>query len=463
MCITNINTPPNTNNTITQFLHENATHGDVIYLTGATGFIGQIILKECDNDPSISKVYCPVRNKKGATGEERFISTGLSNFKKTAYVPTTGNILPNDVTMVILNAYEVKFFNPVDHILKNNVVAMLQILDQCVAAGPRIKGVSVVSTAYVQEPLPYRRREGNRISFVLREFTSASEVYEDLVNDRVSWEELREKYSDTISSYHQMNCYAFSKHIMEHTIHERYPNLPLCVVRPSIVAPTRDGVYGHGQKTGFPLFMEIARSPILRFPKNEGQLNLIFVEEVARDIVKGATEYAKAASLDENNELFHPIRSSTSSADITSIPLLDLSYGGVMRFDLGQNEKLRTFLRKLEKAVIGLLAGQKKSKLVDLVYSNFDPFMGNNWDFEKVHPVTLEDMESMGKGYYECELKLKALKKTQKSTDGSMSWQWMLLAMVVALFAFLFTFYNASPLPTGGLIVRGNYSDGFYL
>lgn len=85
-------------------------------------------------------------------------------FKRTAFVPVDAS-LPQDVTLVLLNAYEVNFTNPLDHVLKRNVSPVLRILDQREKAKDRIRGISIVSTVYVQQPLP-RRQMGNASTFV---------------------------------------------------------------------------------------------------------------------------------------------------------------------------------------------------------------------------------------------------------------------------------------------------------
>ncbi len=83
---------------------------------------------------------------------------------------------------------------------------------------------------------------------------------------------------------------------MEHLFNERYPDLPICMVRPSIVAPSRDAFYGYGTRSGFSLFVEIANHPVIMAPRSEGRLNLVFVEEVASDILRAAKHISEPAS-----------------------------------------------------------------------------------------------------------------------------------------------------------------------
>ena len=63
------------------------------------------------------------------SGEEHF-NTLFPDSKKEAFIDPTGE-LPEDVTLVILNAYNVRFFNLVERILKQNVETMRKIIDEC--------------------------------------------------------------------------------------------------------------------------------------------------------------------------------------------------------------------------------------------------------------------------------------------------------------------------------------------
>ena len=65
--------------------------------------------------------------------------------------------LPQDVTLVLLNAYTVKFLTPMEEIMADNIKPMLDILDQIVVTADgvqsKVRGISVVSTAYIQVSL----------------------------------------------------------------------------------------------------------------------------------------------------------------------------------------------------------------------------------------------------------------------------------------------------------------------
>ena len=58
------------------------------------------------------------------------------------------------------------------------------------------------------------------------------------------------------------------------------------------MTPSRDGRHGFGTQAWFPLFVKLVLNPVMRPPRCEGKLNLVFVDDTAKDIIKGASEFA---------------------------------------------------------------------------------------------------------------------------------------------------------------------------
>ena len=58
------------------------------------------------------------------------------------------------------------------------------------------------------------------------------------------------------------------------------------------MTPSRDGRHGFGTQACFPLFVKLVLNPAMRPPRCEGKLNLVFVDDTAKDIIKGASEFA---------------------------------------------------------------------------------------------------------------------------------------------------------------------------
>lgn len=425
----------------------NTMKPDTVYLTGSSGFIGQMIVQLCETDDSIAKVYCPIRDKHGETGQERFHQLFLSDHNddhndnktritKACFVDAQAPI-PADVTLLVLNAYSVKFARPIVDILNDNVAPMLRLLDQCCVVDgnddnaepsekqqPHIRGISVVSTAYVQPPLPFRRDADNRIEFLLRQHTTAYQLYQDLITGSMTPDQVMSKIDDPrLVDFYAANGYAFSKHIMEHVLHERYSHLPLCIVRPSIVAPSRDGLHGHGVRSGFSLFLDLARHPVLRFPRNEGKLSLVYVEDVAADILQGAAQWAQPATSShtrgDSGAAFHPILSSTTESVTDALQCFQLAAQNVWRWDV-RHHGLRSLLRFGEIALIRLVKDQRSARMVEKVYQNFDPIMKDQWDFAATHPPVEDDMQKMMDCYYAVKEKNEGTTATPSSSNGSL-------------------------------------------
>ena len=136
---------------------------------------------------------------------------------------------------------------------------------------------------------------------------SAGKLYNDLTQGHNTWKSVIEKYNRDLTGYHKTNCYASSTVIMENNMHTFYPNHPIYIVRPSKDGTQQRWRHGFGTQAGFPLFVKLACHPVMRPPFCEGKLNLVFVDDVAKDIIKGANEITGPVQLDSKGRPFHPI------------------------------------------------------------------------------------------------------------------------------------------------------------
>ena len=125
------------------------------------------------------------------SGEECFNNLFLDS-KKEAFIDPS-NTLPENVTLVILNVYDVWFFNPVENILKQNVATMCNIIDECNLI--KLWGIFISSAAYVQPPGPYTYKcpYKNRIPFFLEKHFSAGKLYKYLTEGHTTLEAVIEK------------------------------------------------------------------------------------------------------------------------------------------------------------------------------------------------------------------------------------------------------------------------------
>ena len=171
------------------------------------------------------------------------------------------------------------------------------------ASALSVKGIS-------QEP--YNCPDHNLIPSFFKNHFGYVKLYNDLTDGYTTWKAVIEKYDRELTRYHYTNCYASSKVILESTMHEFYPNHPIC-----IMWPRRCRRHGFGTQADLPLFVKLACHPAMRAPCCEGKLNLVFVHDVAKDIIRGVSELAGSVQPNRKSRPFHPIYMSTSNSDLT--------------------------------------------------------------------------------------------------------------------------------------------------
>ncbi|KAF8937982.1 cyclin-dependent kinase inhibitor far1 [Dissophora ornata] len=243
-----------------EFYNENT----VIFLTGATGFVGKTILEKLLRSfPRITKVYLLVRISGTKTLQDRidndiFASKIFDTLKAQfssaeefqekickKIVPVQGDItidllglsdkdlamVREDVTVVINSAASVSFDDPLNNAIEMNVKGPLRTFE--VAKGSKKLTACVhISTCYVNAPMI-----DSHIDEIVypHPFGEPEAIYEML--QKMSYEEIR-NYERSVVLKTYPNTYTFSKSLTEHLIMKRYKfmGLPIVIVRPSIVA-----------------------------------------------------------------------------------------------------------------------------------------------------------------------------------------------------------------------------------
>ncbi|KAF9304976.1 cyclin-dependent kinase inhibitor far1 [Mortierella antarctica] len=235
----------------------------VIFLTGATGFVGKTILeKMLRSFPEITKVYLLVRISGTKTLQDRVENdvfgskifdtlkaqfTSAEAFHKQIIekiVPIQGDItlerlglsdadlamIQNDARVVINSAASVSFDDPLNNALEMNTRGPFRTFD--VAKG--IKHLSAfvhISTCYVNAPMTDAHIDEK---IYPHPFGEPEEIYTMLSN--MTYEEIR-NYERSVVLKTYPNTYTFSKSLTEHLIQKRFKdmNLPIVIARPSIV------------------------------------------------------------------------------------------------------------------------------------------------------------------------------------------------------------------------------------
>ena len=223
-----------------------------VLLTGATGFLGKVVLEELLHRREalgIARVYVLVRAQKGQAGrstsaQERFrkvlrsevfrrltpgwetlveVVGGDLEQPRCGLAPEVGEALAARVTHVIHCAASVEFDLPVARAAASNITSALNVLEFSRAC-PRLHGMVSVSTAYVT---PWRA--GPLTETLAHLPRPAEELYRAILEGSRPEEEL-------LAETGHPNTYTYTKCLAEHLLCSRRGAVPLSIVRPSIIS-----------------------------------------------------------------------------------------------------------------------------------------------------------------------------------------------------------------------------------
>lgn len=241
--------------------------GTNIFLTGATGFMGKILLEKLLRVTDVGTIYTLIRNKKGQLPEQRaeamFDDPVFERLKEERpkfrhqIVPVVGDCglpglgmspearatLVDNVNIIFHCAATVRFDEDIDIAVNINVRGTKCILDLAKET-KNLKCVMHVSTAYSNCPQ-------KEIDEVLYDVPLDCDRIIQLVN--AADKRLLERITPTLID-RWPNSYAFTKAVGENVVKVHKGSLPIGVFRPAIVVNTNmepvpgwiDNLYGPG-------------------------------------------------------------------------------------------------------------------------------------------------------------------------------------------------------------------------
>ncbi|OJJ45867.1 hypothetical protein ASPZODRAFT_68636 [Penicilliopsis zonata CBS 506.65] len=230
---------------------------ETVFLTGATGSLGGCLLYKLALQLPTRKVFILVRgsDKEAIEKWRRNMpeqSEAIAGSKKVHFVlgdilkaefgidPSTLERLRDEVTLVIHAAANISFAANISHAVKNNCLPCLE-LAQMVSQFRRLRLLIQISTAYVSSFLP-----DGFVHERLYHLTDDGDAEEELANILST--------GNSPQTARFSSSYAHAKQIMERLLIQRYPLLPVLIVRPTIFAPSlRDPFPLYGPEDSTPM------------------------------------------------------------------------------------------------------------------------------------------------------------------------------------------------------------------
>lgn len=239
---------------------KNYYEGKSVLITGATGFIGKVVLEKILRDiPNINTIYIIVR-RSDSTPKQRFEDEVVTSrvfdalrdklrddfipFVTTKVIPIGGDLsqhnvgissqdmetLINNVNVVIHLAASIDFKERLDKAIESNVLGTLRLF----GLAKKFKNLNSFihcSTAYVN---------CNRNGLIDETLPPLTFDPEEMVRMIMSKHKSQiDSLTNTLlSKYKYPNTYTFTKAISEHILSLRRGNMPLFFVRPTIVGAT---------------------------------------------------------------------------------------------------------------------------------------------------------------------------------------------------------------------------------
>jgi fatty acyl-CoA reductase len=271
-----------------------------ILLTGASGFLGKVILYELmrrKEELNVANVVVVVRGKGTRTAEDRFRKDVVSSPAFASLLPGWDSIvrvldgdlahaafgqsdaereLLKDITHVIHSAAAVSFTLPAPVAANANITTCVNLL-AATKACTKLERIVYVSTAYTTP-----HHDGRIAEALVKLPKPANELYEMLMAGQQKDEEL-------LAITGHPNTYTMTKTVAEHIVAERRGNVPVTIVRPSIISASLQHPMPAwiDSTAGFGAFAMLIGLGHLRavIGQPQARLDLIPVDEVTRCVL----------------------------------------------------------------------------------------------------------------------------------------------------------------------------------
>jgi len=324
-----------------------------IFLTGVTGFVGKVVLSELlrrRSELGVGEIFVLIRNKKGHCPQERFknevvaspcfakippesfleikVIAGELSEERCGFSESDWRRLTEETTHIINCAASVEFDLPIEEAAQANITSCLHVLDFAKACKNLLSMVNV-STAYVT-PHP---KDGAPIGEQLARLN---------LDPEATYRSILAGKADTRALLRQSglpNTYTLTKCLAEHLLVKNRAEIPLRIVRPSIVSaswryPFPGWIDSRAAFAGFVSLIGAGylRAVVAQYPT---LLDVVPCDEVAKRVIDTAFEMRDASEV--------PIRYAVAgvkhSCDIRTC--IEIIEGYFRRYRVGTYPNLR--------------------------------------------------------------------------------------------------------------------------
>jgi 1-acyl-sn-glycerol-3-phosphate acyltransferase len=399
--------------------HPGIKKGRVYLLTGATGFLAKVLLeallRQCE-EYRVEELYVLIRPRRGLSAKERFWREVVSSDCFSRLPPDwtdrvevlEGHLerpgldldqnvrdeITGRVTHVLHTAASVDFNMPLSKAAQSNIATSLN-LQELARSCSGLRKFVCVSTAYAS-PHP---GEGTPIEEKLAPLPwPAEEIYRSILDGSADEDDL-------LSQSGHPNTYTLTKSLAEHLLAARRGNLPLAIIRPSIISASRRHPFPGwiDSPAGYASFVALMGMGHMRavVANPDARLDVIPVDEVAKRVLLacqstvGVKEppliHHAVAGLEHSatiRECWHCIRDFYSVHRVERLPTVRYMGPPGLRFTLAD-----ALHNRLTITVAGLRSRRarrsRRQLIARLNYLNkvFPYFVRQSFDFRSAHPL----------------------------------------------------------------------------